>query len=96
MTPKITMNLPQALREYILNQYLKGQAPEGFDDDYNLIDAGIMDSLAIINTVAYLEKQYGIEFDDGDLVPEHFMSINALSAFVLSKHPTTANNNSVK
>lgn len=90
------MNLPQTLREYILNEYLKGRPPEGFDDDYNLIDDGIMDSLAIINTVAYLEKQYGIEFDDGDLVPEHFMSINALSALVLSKHPTTANNNSVK
>ena len=79
------MNLPQELREYILNQYLKGQTPDGFDDDYNLIDAGIMDSLAIINTVAHLEKQYEIEFDDGDIVPEHFMSVNALSAFVLSK-----------
>ena len=46
------MNLQQALREYVLKQYLKGQAIEGFDDDYNLIDDGIMDSLAIINTVA--------------------------------------------
>lgn len=79
------MNLQQELREYILNQYLKGQAPEGFDDDYNLIDSGIMDSLAIINTVTYLENHYSIPFDDGDIVPEHFMSINALSAFVQRK-----------
>jgi acyl carrier protein len=79
------MNLQQRLGKYILDQYLNGQAPEGFDGDYNLIDAGIIDSLAIINTVTYLEKQYGITFDDGDIVPEHFMSVNALSAFVRKK-----------
>ncbi len=79
------MNIKQTLGKYILEQYLKGRVPEGFDDDYNLIDAGIMDSLTIINTVTYLEKQYGIMFDDGDIVPEHFMSVNALSAFVRQK-----------
>ncbi len=79
------MNLQQTLGNYILDEYLKGQAPEGFDGDYNLIDAGIIDSLAIINTVTYLETQYGITFDDGDIVPEHFYSVNALSAFVRKK-----------
>ena len=79
------MNLQQTLGKYILDQYLNGQPPEGFDDDYNLIDDGIIDSLAIINTVTYLETHYGITFDDGDIVPEHFMSVNALSAFVRQK-----------
>jgi acyl carrier protein len=85
MTERIPLNLQQALREYIFNQYLKGQVPDDFDDDYNLINAGIMDSLAIINTVAHIENHYKIEFDDGDIVPEHFLSVKALSAFVLSK-----------
>lgn len=79
------MNLRQTLRNYILDQHLKGLLPEGFDDDFNLIDAGIMDSLTIVNTVSHLEKQYGITFDDGDIVPEHFMSVNALAAFVRQK-----------
>ncbi len=78
------MDLQQQLREYIINQTLHG-APEGFDDDYNLIDAGIMDSLTIINTVTYLEQQAGIEFGDDDIVPEHFSSIQALAAFARSK-----------
>ncbi|MCG8615928.1 MAG: phosphopantetheine-binding protein [Desulfobacterales bacterium] len=79
------MNLHQTLSQYILDQCLKGQLPEGFDDDYNLIDAGFMDSLAIINTVSYLEENCGIAIDDGDIVPEHFMSVNALTAFVRQK-----------
>jgi acyl carrier protein len=79
------MSLKQELREHIIKQYLKGQIPEGFDDDYNLIDDGILDSLAIINLVDYLEKQYQIEFGDNDIVPEHFSSVNALAEFVLQK-----------
>ena len=80
------MNLQQTLRDYILDQCLKGLAPEGFDDDFNLIDAGIMDSLTIINTVSYIEKEYAITFDDGDIVPEHFMSVNALVTFIRGKN----------
>ncbi len=79
------MNLQQTLRNYILDKCLKGLAPEGFDDDFNLIDAGFMDSLTIINTVSHMEKKYAITFDDGDIVPEHFMSVNALAAFVREK-----------
>lgn len=79
------MSLQQTLREYLISQYLKDDIPAGFDDDYNLIDAGVLDSLAIINLVTYLEKQHQIEFDDGDIVPEHFASVNALTLFVQQK-----------
>jgi len=80
------MNLQQTLREHIINQYLKGDVPNEFDDNYNLIDAGILDSLAIINVVTYLENQHQIEFGDDDIVPEHFMSVQALTTFVQQKH----------
>ncbi len=89
------MNIHNTIRNYILDQYLKGQEPEYFDDDYNLIDDGIIDSLAIFNTVTYLEKQYDITFGEGDIIPEHFMSINALSAFVLKKQNELTSQNKV-
>ncbi len=79
------MNLPQQLREHIFNQYIKDKAAEGFNDDYNLIDEGILDSLAIMNLIAWLEKQYAIEFDEGDIVLENFSSVNALLDFVQRK-----------
>lgn len=79
------MNLPQQLREHIINQYIKTKAPEGFNDDYNLIDEGILDSLAIMNLIAWLEKHGSIEFDEGDIVLENFSSVNALLDFVQHK-----------
>ncbi len=84
------MNLPQLLREHIINQYIKTKEPEGFNDDYNLIDEGILDSLAIMNLIAWLEKHFSIEFDEGDIVLENFNSVNALLDFVQKKCAASA------
>jgi len=83
------MDIPQDLREYLLQKYLKGQPPEGFDDDYNLIDDGLIDSLGMLNLVNYMEKHYQIEFGDHDIVPEHFVSINAMLGFIRQKRGGT-------
>jgi len=83
------MNL-QLLREHIINQVLKDKAPEGFNDDYNLVDEGILDSLAIMKLIAWLEKQYAIEFDEGDIVLENFNSVKALVNFVQTKRDAGA------
>lgn len=80
------MNRQQLLREHIIHHCMKGNLPEGFDDDCNLIDAGILDSLALMNLIAWLEKNFSIEFEDGDIVLEHFSSINALLDFIQQKH----------
>lgn len=79
------MKLRQELREHIINQYIKTKEPEDFNDDYNLIDEGILDSLAIMNLIAWLEKHFSIEFDEGDIVLENFNSVNALFDFVQKK-----------
>lgn len=85
------MNLPQQLREYLVDHIIKDNAPEHFDDDYKLIDEGILDSLAIMNLIAWLEKHYSIEFDEGDIVLENFNSVNALLNFVQRKQSLSEN-----
>lgn len=79
------MEIQEALRHYIMTEGLQGNMPEGFDDDYDLIDSGIIDSLFMMNLVTYLEQQHQIEFGMNDLIPKHFKSINALSAFTISQ-----------
>lgn len=79
------MNIEQSLRSYMIEERFFGQPPEDFDDDYDLIDSGVIDSLAITILISYLGEQYQIEFSATDIVPEHFSSVNALSAFVRGK-----------
>jgi len=81
----MSADLCNTLRQWIRDHLLNGQAPDGFDDDTDLIAAGVMDSLAIMRTLAYLEGTHGLTIGDGDIVPEHFASVRALAAFVAAK-----------
>lgn len=79
------MNIEQIIRNHIIQERFLGRAPADFDDDYDLLDAGVLDSLAMLNLVTYLNEQYRVEFDETDLTPEHFSSVSALSGLVRSK-----------
>jgi acyl carrier protein len=46
---------------------------------------GLLDSLAIEQLIQYLEGQFRITFEDGELVSENFASIETLASLVDSK-----------
>jgi acyl carrier protein len=58
-------------------------------DDASLLGEGIIDSTGVLELVTFVEKQFGIEVADEELVPENFDSIAGLSAFVRLKTAKT-------
>ncbi len=74
--------VPEAIREYIVREFLFGAADETFTDEDSLIDAGIIDSVGVLELVAFLQRRFGVEVMDADLVPEHFDSIAGMARFV--------------
>jgi len=57
----------------------------GVTDEESLLDAGIIDSLGILDVVAFLEETFGITVGDEELTPEHFDSIASVTRFVAQK-----------
>ena len=47
--------------------------------------AGVLDSLAIEQLTAFVEKRFGVAFDEEELDTENFRSIDVLAAFVDAK-----------
>jgi acyl carrier protein len=76
-------------RDFILNEFLPGEMPENLTDSTELITDGILDSLATLKLVAYLEKSCGIEIAPDELVPENLNSIAQIANFVQSKQAST-------
>jgi acyl carrier protein len=72
----------EQLRAWIVENLFDASAPDDLDDDTDLIGSGVMDSLAIMRVINHLEAGHGITIDPGDIVPEHFASIRALSDLV--------------
>jgi acyl carrier protein len=74
----------QLIRDFILK---KAPAPKRktLNDDSLLLGSGIIDSLAMLDVLAFLEKSFGITISDEELTPDNFGSIRCLVTFVASK-----------
>lgn len=77
-------NSVEAIRTFILK---KAPAPKRkiLNDDSLLLGSGIIDSLAMLDVLAFLEKSFAITISDEELTPENFGSIRCLVSFVESK-----------
>lgn len=52
-----------------------GKSVDGIDDDVNLVDAGIIDSLAIVQIILFLEQRHAINFRNSGVDPQELASI---------------------
>ena len=55
------------------------------DDDDDLFESGIVNSLFAVQLMTFIEKTFAIEVEMDDLDIENFKSLNATTAFVLKK-----------
>jgi methoxymalonate biosynthesis acyl carrier protein len=55
------------------------------DDDDNLFESGIVNSLFAVQLMTFIEKTFALEVGIEDLDIENFKSLNATTAFVLKK-----------
>jgi len=72
------------IREFVRSRFPLARNLD-FSDEDSLLDAGVIDSLGILDLVGFLEETFGIQASDEDLNPENFDSIATLVRFVESK-----------
>lgn len=79
------MNIKDTIKEFIANQFLKGGEVKTINDDTSFLEEGIIDSVGVLELVAFLEETYGFRVEDEELVPENLDSVNKLVAYLQSK-----------
>jgi acyl carrier protein len=78
-------DIKEELRRYILAEFLPGEKPSNLKDDTPLRTSGILDSVATLKMVTFVEENYGIEVEAHEAGVENFDSIDAIASFVKSK-----------
>ena len=53
-------------------------------DEESLFDAGVLDSFALTDVVAGMEKEFGIRIPDADVTPRKFDSIERIDSYLAS------------
>ena len=79
------MQTKDQLRNYILSELARDNYFTNLSDDDSLIDNGVLDSVAIVQLLAFIENNFGTIIDDEDLIPENFENINSMCILIQRK-----------
>ena len=74
-----------AVKEFVLAEFLPGEDPSELRDDTPLITGGILDSIATLKLVAHVEESYGIELEPHEADAEHLDTLTDITNLVLAK-----------
>jgi acyl carrier protein len=66
------------IRAYVVAQFLAGEDSSDLTGDYGLIESGVIDSLGLIRLISHLTETYQVSFDDLELGPDNFRSLDAI------------------
>jgi acyl carrier protein len=73
------------IKDFILQEFLPGTRPSELTESTPLITGAILDSLATLKLVAFLEEQFGIEIQAHEAGVDHLNTIQDIASLVRSK-----------
>jgi len=78
-------DIAKQLEEHIRTRYDIDPEDEDFSTDVHLFDYGFIDSIGATALIAHIEKTYGIEVTNQDLMLYPLNTVNEIAAFISKK-----------
>jgi acyl carrier protein len=68
----------QALIEFLRTIQRPDYPLDAIDDESSLVESGLIDSLALLQIVTYLEQTYRVDFNERGIDPEDLRSVSSI------------------
>ena len=78
-------DIERIVKSFILTEFLPGESPEALTPTTPLVSIGVLDSLATMKLVAFLEQEFSIGIDAHEADTENLDSIERIARLVRSK-----------
>lgn len=73
------------IREFTASNLVYSTEGFAYADDVSFLQEGIIDSLGVLELVAFVQKRFDVVVAQQEVMPENFDSVAKLAAFVRSK-----------
>jgi acyl carrier protein len=73
------------VKSFILKEYLPGEDPAALTDTTALMTTGILDSIAVLKVVSFLESEFGITIEPHEAIVENLNTLSDIAQLVMSK-----------
>ena len=75
-------NDKELIQKFINEKLARTKQMKDVDEKDNLIMNGVIDSMGVVQLVAYLEETFKMKVKDEDIVPDNFETIDVISSFI--------------
>ena len=75
------MALRESLTRFIAERIIQDRNAK-VDPEESLLDRGLVDSVALLNLITFLESEMGVRIPDDEMFPENFESVVAMERLV--------------
>lgn len=73
------------VREYVAENFLYMRRDFELSDTDSLLANGIIDSMGVIELVAFVQEQFGVDVNSAEITEENFGTVEAVARFVIGK-----------
>jgi acyl carrier protein len=77
--------IKSVVKTYILQEFLPGEDPSALTDTTPLVSGGILDSIATLKLVSFLEEQFRIELAPHETDADHLDTVRDIANLVNAK-----------
>ncbi|HEU4365566.1 MAG TPA: acyl carrier protein [Candidatus Krumholzibacteria bacterium] len=74
--------MESSIRRFIVNNLMMKKDENIISLDDPLLEKGIVDSWGIVELVEFLRKEFSIQVDDSEILPENFQDVKSIAALV--------------
>lgn len=74
--------IEQDVRRFITENFPLGGSGYELAGGDSLLEAGVIDSVGVLELIEHLEATYGLQIPDADVLPENLDSIDAIAQYV--------------
>lgn len=82
--------LMQNIKNFIMEEFLPGEDPDELTETTPLISGGILDSIATLKLVMFVEEQYSVNFAPHEVDKENLDNLVSIVRLIRSKNPSVA------
>lgn len=76
--------MKEKITAYIKETLLENEIELKEEDD--LLNTGLVDSIGVVKLIAFIEEEFEIRVPPEDMVIEHFISVEAIENYLLSRN----------
>lgn len=84
------MELEKQIRKYLAADLLYVEDTYEYDNDASFVNEGLLDSVGVMQLVAYVQSEFHITVNQMDVTLDNFDSVNKLANFIRRKQAEQA------